>query len=118
SSCNYGKQYCLTKTQFAAATSVDSNQGRNSYRGPKYISTDLGVTKSFPVHWEGGHFIVAAQAFNVLNHLNFSRPTATYGSTAAVFGQISSTVNPSGIFSGVGGDDSPRILQLKAKIEF
>ena len=58
----------------------------------------------------------AAQAFNVLNHLNFARPTGSLSSGS--FGQITTTINPSGIFSGVGGDDSPRILQLKAKVVF
>jgi Carboxypeptidase regulatory-like domain len=126
--CNYGKvDTCLVSTQFRSATvatatgsttptSVDVNQGRNSFRGPMYISTDLSVVKQIPVHWEGGVFSVSCQAFNVLNHLNFSRPTASLSSGS--FGKITSTVNPSGLFSGVGGDDSPRILQLKAKIQF
>jgi hypothetical protein len=81
-----------------------------------YVSTDLSVTKSLPVHWEGGRFEASAQAFNVLNHLNFSKPTGSFSSSS--FGTVTSTLNPSGIFSGVGGDDSPRILQLKAKIVF
>ena len=114
--CDYGKDQCLLASQFSPATSVTSNQGRNQFRGPKYITTDLAVTKSIPLHWEGGRLAIAAQAFNVLNHLNFSRPTGSLSS--GTFGQVTSVVNPSGIFSGVGGDDSPRILQLKAKIEF
>lgn len=122
-SCNYGKQICLQKSQFSSSLPGQSNVGsvnaayvRNAFRGPKYISTDFAVTKNFPLHWEGGVFAVSAQAFNVLNHLNFSRPTGSFSSGS--FAVVSSTVNPSGIFSGVGGDDSPRILQLKAKIEF
>ncbi len=95
---------------------VDSNDPRNSLRGPMYVSTDLAVTKTIPLRWEGGTLGVSAQAFNVLNHLNFSRPSGSLSSGS--FGQVTTTVNPSGIFSGVGGDDSPRILQLKATVVF
>jgi hypothetical protein len=116
SRCDYGRDQCLSASQFSAANSVTSNQGRNQFRGPKYITTDLSVTKTIPLHWEGGRLAIAAQAFNVLNHLNFSRPTGSLSS--GTFGQVTTVINPSGIFSGVGGDDSPRILQLKAKIEF
>lgn len=114
--CGYGGQQCLTASQFGPATSVDSNGPRNAWRGPMYVSTDLGVTKNIPLHWEGGTFSVAAQAFNVLNHLNFNRPTGSLNSSS--FGKITTTLNPTGLFSGVSGDDSPRILQLKAKIVF
>jgi hypothetical protein len=115
-SCNYGLQVCVTSTQFGPATGVGLNGPRNAFRGPAYVSTDLAVTKSVPLHWEGGHFEASAQAFNVLNHLNFARPTGALNSGS--FGKVTSVINPSGIFSGVGGDDSPRILQLKAKLIF
>ncbi len=132
--CGYGLQTCLQGTksatpQFSSSiygpsatgaakltTSVDTNAPRNAWRGPMYISTDFNVTKIIPLHWEGGRFEASAQAFNVLNHLNFNRPTGSLSSGS--FGKITTTLNPSGIFSGVGGDDSPRILQLKAKIVF
>ena len=114
--CNYGLQVCLTASQFGPATSVNLNGPRNAFRGPMYVSTDLNVTKSVPLHWEGGHFEASAQAFNVLNHLNFARPTGQLNSSS--FGKVTAVINPSGIFSGVGGDDSPRILQLKAKVVF
>jgi hypothetical protein len=114
--CGYGGQQCLTASQFSAATSVDSNGPRNAWRGPMYVSTDLAVTKNIPLHWEGGMFSVAAQAFNVLNHLNFHIPTGALNSSS--FGKITTTLNPTGLFSGVSGDDSPRILQLKAKLVF
>jgi hypothetical protein len=116
-SCNYGKDVCLTTSQFSAATTVDENQRRNQFRGPMYISTDLSVNKDIPLHWEGGVFSFSCQAFNVLNHVNFNRPSGSLSSTTT-FGRVATTVNPAGLFSGVGGDDSPRILQLKTKIVF
>ncbi len=95
---------------------VDSNDPRNKFRGPMYVSTDFAATKTFPLHIEGGVFSMSVQAFNVLNHLNFSRPSGSLSSGS--FGQVTTTINPSGVFSGVGGDDSPRIVQLKANVTF
>jgi hypothetical protein len=109
-----GTAAALPNGNFVAT--VDSDTPRNALRGPMYVSTDLAVTKSFPLHWEGGRFSASAQAFNVLNHLNFSRPSGSLSSGS--FGQVTTTINPAGIFSGVGGDDSPRILQLKANVTF
>jgi hypothetical protein len=115
-SCGYGAQQCLSASQFGPATSVGLNGPRNAFRGPMYINTDFAASKEIPLHWEGGKFVVSAQAFNALNHLNFSRPTGSLSSST--FGKITTVLNPSGIFSGVGGDDSARILQLKANITF
>jgi hypothetical protein len=119
----YQKQFCLNATQFPVGTnglhtaSVSANGPRNGFRGPDYISTDLSIMKEIPLHWEGGVFSFGAQAYNVLNHPNFKVPT-TSSFTSGSFGNITATVNPSGIFSGVGGDDSPRIVQIKAKVNF
>lgn len=123
--CGYALQQCLVgpsvatasnPSQFASATSVGNPGYRNAFRGPAYASTDFAIAKSIPLHWEGGRFEASAQAFNVLNHLNFSKPTGSLSSST--FGKVTGVVNPSGIFSGVGGDDSPRIVQLKAKVTF
>ncbi len=108
---------CLSASQFSHATSISSTGPRNGFHGPDYISTDIGITKTIPIHFEGGSFSFGAQAFNVLNHPNFSRPGSS-STTSSTFGTITSTVNPSGVFSGVGGDDSPRIVQLKTKLTF
>ena len=115
--CGYALQQCVTLSQFGSATSVGAPGYRNAFRGPAYASTDFSIAKSMPLHWEGGRFEASAQAFNVLNHLNFAKPTGALNNTAS-FGKVTSVINPSGIFSGVGGDDSPRIVQLKAKIVF
>lgn len=113
-SCSRPGTPCLLSTQFPKVTSISTSGPRNGFHGPDYISTDIGITKTIPIHFEGGEFSFGAQAFNVLNHPNFSRPSTS----AATFGTITSTVNPSGVFSGVGGDDSPRIVQLKTKLTF
>jgi hypothetical protein len=115
--CSSPSTQCLTTTQFAKATNISSTGPRNGFRGPGYVSTDLSITKSIPLHWEGGNLNVGVQAFNVLNHPNFKVPNASSFS-AQNFGTISATVNPTGIFSGVGGDDSPRILQVRMRLTF
>ena len=123
--CGYGLQVCLSASQFQTANAINTsayypgsnlNQARNQYRGPMYVSTDFQAQKAIPLHWEGGKFSAAVQGFNVLNHLNFSRPTGALNSGS--FAKVTSVINPSGIFSGVGGDDSPRIVQIKAKLVF
>jgi Carboxypeptidase regulatory-like domain len=115
-SCGVYANACLTSSEFGSATSVGLNGPRNSWRGPDYYDTDFNVTKFVPLHWEGGTFSVSLEAFNVLNHPDFSKPTGSLSSGS--FGKVTSTINPSGIFSGVGGDDSPRIVQFKTKIIF
>jgi Carboxypeptidase regulatory-like domain len=114
--CANPRSACLSKTEFASATSVVKSQTRPLFRGPDYITTDLTLIKAIPLHWEGGKFSFGAQAYNILNHPNFSTPSATLSSST--FGQITSTKNSTGIFSGVGGDDSPRILQIVGKLSF
>lgn len=114
--CSNPHSTCLVKSEFASATSVAKAQTRPLFRGPDYIDTDFSLTKIIPLRWEGGKFSVGVQAYNILNHPNFSTPSATLNSST--FGLITSTKNTSGIFSGVGGDDSPRILQIKGKLAF
>lgn len=69
---------------------------------------------------------IGVQAFNVLNHPNFGQPIhdlAVCGGgscSGTTFGTITSTVNPptSILGSFLGGDASPRLIQLKAKLSF
>lgn len=114
--CSVYTNACLTKSEFASATSVALIGPRNAWRGPDYYNTDLNFTKFVPLHWEGGMFSVSIQGFNILNHPNFTKPTGSLSSGS--FGEVTSTYNPTGIFSGVGGDDSPRIFQFKTKLVF
>jgi hypothetical protein len=84
-----------------------------------YTDTDLAVSKSFGIpHWEAAHLKVGIQAFNLFNHPNFAQAEGNIDSGAAGF--ISGTVNtPTSILgSFLGGDASPRLLQLNAKFSF
>jgi hypothetical protein len=82
------------------------NAGRNSLVGPGGYEPDMSVYRDFP--YEMFHksqlFELRAEAFNVINHPEFSNPTATF--TSAQFGQILSTAN------------NARIMQFAAKYVF
>jgi hypothetical protein len=111
---------CLTSAMFSPATDGFGNQRRNQFYGPKYFDTDLTVMKSFDIpHWERGKLAVGAQFFNLFNHPNFDQPVADIANTGQ-FGSIVSTVNtPTSILgSFLGGDASPRLIQLKATLTF
>jgi hypothetical protein len=92
---------------------------RNAYRGPSYFDTDFSFTKRTKIPgWERGELQLGLQFFNVLNHPNFNLPVNDISSGA--FGKILSPVNPptSILGSFLGGDASPRLIQLKAQLVF
>jgi Carboxypeptidase regulatory-like domain len=98
-------------------------QRRNQFTGSGYTDTDLSLTKGFGIpHWESANLRLGAQFFNVLNHPNFAQPVndVESGSGQGGFGTINGTVNtPTSILgSFLGGDASPRLIQLKATFSF
>ena len=100
------------------------NSGRNSVRGPHYTSSDIYVTKTFPIR-EGITFRLDAQMFNAFNHPNFALPNEVEagvpgGSIPARFGTLESTISPpTGLLGvGLGGDSSPRMIAFQGRIEF
>ena len=95
------------------------NERRNQIYGPDFFDTDLTVMKNFRIpHWESAQFQIGAQAFNILNHPNFDQPIGDISN--AQFGTIVQTVGPpTSIFgSFLGGDASPRALQIRAQLTF
>ncbi len=98
---------------------VSLAQTRNRFRGPNYFDTDFGVMKNTPIPgWEKGQLGIGFQFFNFFNHPNFGLPDSSiYDQT---FGQISYMASPpTGILgAGLGGDASPRNIQLKVQIRF
>jgi hypothetical protein len=100
------------------------NSGRNSVRGPHYTSSDIYITKTFPIR-EGITFRLDAQIFNAFNHPNFALPSEVEagipgGSIPARFGTLESTISPpTGLLGvGLGGDSSPRMIAFQGRIEF
>jgi hypothetical protein len=115
---------CLTPAQFTSPVvpggiATFGKERRNQVYGPMFFDTDLTVMKNFRIPgWEGAEFQVGAQAFNVLNHPNFDQPVGDLSNSQ--FGTIIRTVGtPTSIFgSFLGGDSSPRALQIRAQLRF
>jgi hypothetical protein len=101
------------------------NLGRNALRGPNFAWSDLYLTRWFPLR-ERLKVRVDAQFFNILNHPNFSLPSMVVAgipgnkTTQTGFGALTSTTSPpTGLLGvGLGGDSSPRMIALQARLEF
>ncbi len=76
--------------------------GRNSLRGPGYASMDLGLHKTFAVT-PRVKLQFRAEAFNVLNHVNFNLPESN---------------RSSGNFGRILGAGDPRIMQFALRASF
>jgi hypothetical protein len=89
---------------------------RNNLRGPGYLNIDLGIGKTFPVYHEGVNLKFHVDAFNALNHPNFSAPVFQNNmalvSPPDEFGTIPGTVIPN------GSDQAARVLQGSLRLEF
>ncbi len=109
---------CSIKNEYGPAT--DFGQGaRNQVFGPHYTDFDFTTTKSFAIpHWEGARFKLGFQFFNIFNHPNFAQPQHDINTSSN--GLVFQTVNPptSILGSFLGGDASPRLIQLKASFSF
>jgi Carboxypeptidase regulatory-like domain len=98
---------------------VSFAQGRNRFRYPNYFNTDFSIMKNTKIpRWENAVLEIGFQFFNFFNHPNFGVPD-NYSSDAR-FGQIFyMSTPPTGILgSGLGGDASPRNIQLKLQLQF
>ncbi len=92
------------------AVGTYGNLSRNAFRTPNFYNVDLAVSRIFPIH-ERLAFQLRMEAFNVMNHPNF---TVTSASGASAF----TTALNSGTFGNVTGAADPRIFQLAGKFTF
>ncbi len=95
--------YFINTNLAAPSTNSWGNVSRNSERSNAFYQADLGLHKAFPLWSESSNFDFRAEAFNVLNKVNYSSPNSTFGGSS--FGQITSAF-------------PARQLQLAAKIIF
>jgi hypothetical protein len=111
---------CFTAGQFVPAGSATTfgTVPRNSFRGPGYFNTDLSLRKNFRFRERYG-FMVGANAYNILNHVNFANPVANLNA-GSTLGTIQTTVTPPtspyGSFAAAAED--ARIVQVIAKLTF
>ena len=120
---------CLAYADFAPTASTNAgngiapiqngfgNQSRNQYRGPNFFDTDLNAYKEFSIH-ERFRFQVGAQFFNLFNHPNFGMPNNNLASGQFGFSTGMVSVPTSILGSFLGGDASPRLIQLHAEVKF
>lgn len=79
----------------------DASNG--SIRSPGYTSANVSLNKAFPIAHDRAQFQLSAEAFNVVNHTNFTSVDTGVGSGS--YGQLTSA-----------GD--PRILEFSGKFKF
>jgi hypothetical protein len=106
-------------TDPCGGAAVKFAQGRNRFRGPHYFNTDLAIMKNTSLpHWEGARLGIGLQFFNLLNHPNFGLPDNNLSDpTFAQFVYMSAP--PSTLLgSGLGGDASARMIELKLQLKF
>jgi hypothetical protein len=109
----------------SAANCQFGNSGRNQFRGPGFVWSDMYLTKKIPIN-DKLTMRVEGQFFNVFNHPNFALPSMTLAgvpgnpSTQTGFGALTYTTSPpTGLLGvGLGGDNSPRMIAFQAKLEF
>ncbi|MFY9730558.1 MAG: hypothetical protein WAK24_08110 [Candidatus Acidiferrales bacterium] len=102
-----------------AGSSVTLAQGRNRFRYPNYFNTDFSIMKNTKIpRWEDAVLGIGFQFFNFFNHPNLGGPDNS--SSDSSFGQIFYMEKPpTGILGALlGGDASPRNIQLKIKLQF
>jgi hypothetical protein len=85
------------------------NSGINTYRGPRFFGTDLGLTKAFTT-WENVAVKFRLDAFNAFNHITAGNP----GGNVESIGSI----NNEGGGCGPGNDCGPRQLEFSLHVQF
>ena len=95
---------------------------RGILRGPSFFNTDLAVSKSFRLPWEGQRVAFRAEAFNAFNNVQFGNPNTTTGLSLAnpgTFGEIYRLRRGhAGTSTTVGTQAGPRVMQLALRYEF
>lgn len=112
---------CLNPALFVGAGGETGygNLARNSFRGPRFFDTDFSVMKNTKLPgWERAELGLGLQFFNLFNHPNFDQPVGDVASGAfgKTFLEVASPTSILGSF--LGGDNTPRLIQVKAQFRF
>jgi hypothetical protein len=89
----------------APAKGQEGNLGRNTYSAPGYANVNLGIQRSFPLHFlgEAGKFDFRGELLNAFNRVNLTNPVGDLNNTS--FGKST-------------GQFSARQIQLVGHIRF
>ncbi len=90
---------------------VIGSAGRNTFRGPGFFSTDMSLIKRFRVFGERTFVTFRAEAYNLLNTVNFDPPALNL-QTPQTFGVIQATP------TGAANQSGARILQFALRLDF
>jgi len=117
---NHTTTPCDFASHFTSSTDF-GQQGRNQLYGPNYSDFDMDISKGFKVSpsWETAKLRIGFQFFNLFNHPNFQIPLADVndgGADGLIYGSANTPTSILGAF--LGGDASPRLIQLKAQFNF
>jgi hypothetical protein len=85
------------------------NSGINTYRGPRFFSTDMGLTKAFTI-FESVAVKFRMDAFNTFNHITAGNPGGNIESIGSIGGE--------GGGCGSGNDCGPRQLEFSLHVQF
>ena len=93
--------------------------GRNTIRGPEFVTVDLRLSKDVPLESERVRLQLIAELFNVTNRANISGMLTTrYTFGGGFFRPLANPAIPSTTFGWPQSVYDQRILQLAAKIVF
>jgi hypothetical protein len=84
--------YSATQAPSAIQAPRFGNTHRNEFRGPGYTSINASLFRGFHIYHES-EFQVRFEAFNLLNHPQFSNPNATVTASTGNFGYITTFGN-------------------------
>jgi hypothetical protein len=100
------REYLNPAAFTAAAPGAYGNLSRNAFRTPPFFQFDSQVSRLFPLH-EHLSLDLRLEAFNVLNHPNFTFSSVSQAISSSTFGQI-----------GTQAGSGARVFQGAAKIVF
>ncbi|HVF30592.1 MAG TPA: TonB-dependent receptor, partial [Pyrinomonadaceae bacterium] len=96
------------------------NVGRNPLRGPRQFNIDLAITKRFALG-EAKSFDIRAEAFNLLNNVNFANPISNFNAAingGAIDNTTGRIIAPGNFGKIVSTSNNPRIVQIVLKFHF
>ncbi len=93
------------------------NVGRDSNRQPGEVDFDASVAKDFKV-FEALNFQIRVDAFNVINHTNFTAPSGSLSVSELSSAPTVATFAGSSGFGKITGTQPPRTMQASARFSF